>query len=205
MKSTRFCTDNREYPKISAFLLLPKAFIFTIQRKYFNIYKELPWIPFSAIKKIKSIIRPSWKVLEIGAGMSTIWLAKNVDSVVSIEADKNWINRLQEKLNNLKLKNVKLIFENRGDLMADFSNFPDEYFDFILIDGGPRDICCKNALSKIKKGGYIYLDNSDSLHLCGNGADILKNFANIRSKKIYKFIDFVPGNFFVTEGLLIEA
>ncbi|WP_167459514.1 O-methyltransferase [Pedobacter jejuensis] len=165
----------------------------------------LPWIPFSAVSKIESIIKPSWKVLEIGAGMSTIWLAKNVFSVVSIEADKNWINRIQENLDKHQLKNVKLIFENRGDLMADFSNYPDEHFDFILIDGGPRDLCCQNALTKIKKGGYIYLDNSDSNHLCGNGAEILKEFAKKGSNKTYKFIDFVPGNFFVTEGLLVQA
>jgi len=38
---------------------------------------------------------------------------------------------------------------------------PDETFDLILVDGRARADCSKRALCKIRKGGYLMLDNSN--------------------------------------------
>lgn len=39
--------------------------------------------------------------------------------------------------------------------------YPDKYFDLILIDGRSRPACIKHAMSKIRPGGYLMLDNSE--------------------------------------------
>ena len=39
--------------------------------------------------------------------------------------------------------------------------YPDQSFDFVLVDGRARVACVKRALAKIKPGGAIMLDNSD--------------------------------------------
>lgn len=174
-----------------------------VKRKYLNQYPEMPWIPFSAISKLNSLIKSDWKVLEIGAGMSTLWLSNRAEKVISIEADLDWYNKLATIISNKKIKNVDLQYKWVAEEMADFSNFPDNYFDLIYIDGGPREWCCNSAKAKIKNGGYIYLDNSDNQSLSENGADVLRAFVNNDQSKIDLFVDFVPGNIMVNEGLLV--
>ena len=39
--------------------------------------------------------------------------------------------------------------------------FPDEYFDLILVDGRNRKGCIIQSLSKLKKGGILMLDNAE--------------------------------------------
>ncbi|RZL50482.1 MAG: class I SAM-dependent methyltransferase [Pedobacter sp.] len=199
-----FVTHSGRKPKISAFKRIFQVLYLGIARKYFNKFPELPWIPFSAIAEFNTIIKKDWKILEIGAGMSTIWLAKKSGYVTSIEADLNWYNKLGEIIKEKKIENIDLRYEWERDIMCDFSEFPDGHFDLIYIDGGPRDLCCMNAKSKVKKGGYIYLDNSDNESLSSKGADILLDFVD-HDENCYKiFVDFVPGNLMINEGLLIQ-
>jgi len=40
-------------------------------------------------------------------------------------------------------------------------NFPDNYFDIILIDGRSRPSCIFHSINKIKKGGLLILDNAE--------------------------------------------
>jgi len=42
--------------------------------------------------------------------------------------------------------------------------YPDGYFNLIFIDGRARPSCIKHAISKIRPGGYLMLDNSERLH-----------------------------------------
>ena len=39
--------------------------------------------------------------------------------------------------------------------------YPDRYFDLVFVDGMARLSCIFHALSKIRPGGYLLLDNSD--------------------------------------------
>lgn len=39
--------------------------------------------------------------------------------------------------------------------------YKDEYFDIILVDGIARPSCVKHAINKVKKNGYIILDNAE--------------------------------------------
>ncbi|MFD2288830.1 methyltransferase domain-containing protein [Pedobacter petrophilus] len=197
----RFSTSRNETLSFIQYLNLPKAFYLAILRKYFKIYPKLPWIPFSAASKLNEIIKPNWIILEIGAGTSTLWLANRSKKVTSIEASKEWFDTLNSKIKSKKIGNIDLRFEWTAEKMSDFNEYPNNHFDLIYIDGGPRELCCINAIPKVKKGGYIYLDNSDSDVLSGKGAEILQDYVN-NPLNIEKFIDFVPGNFMINEGLL---
>jgi FkbM family methyltransferase len=39
--------------------------------------------------------------------------------------------------------------------------YPDEYFDVVLIDGRARPSCFLHAMTKVKIGGYVILDNAE--------------------------------------------
>ena len=45
---------------------------------------------------------------------------------------------------------------------AVIDEYPNSYFDVVLIDGRARPSCFLHAMSKIKLGGYIILDNAES-------------------------------------------
>jgi len=199
----RFSTSRDEKLSPIKYLNLPKALYLAILRKYLKIFPSLPWIPFSAARKLNKIIKADWNILEIGAGTSTMWLSKRSKHVVSIEADMEWFNVLNSKIKTENINNIDLRFEWTAEKMSDFNEFPDHHFDLIYIDGGPREICCLNAIPKVKNGGYIYLDNSDSDVLSGNGSKILHDCVSDHSN-IKKFVDFVPGNFMINEGLLAQ-
>jgi len=69
---------------------------------------SIPWITYSAIDFLTPRINREMKVFEYGSGGSTLWWAGKVKSVVSIEYDKNWYEKIKSKTE--RKSNVKLIY-----------------------------------------------------------------------------------------------
>ena len=67
------------------------------------------------------------------------------------ESDFDYISKTFDKYHDLNFKNYCL----------SISFFPDQYFDLILIDGRCRESCLQLSASKVKKDGFIILDNSE--------------------------------------------
>jgi len=120
------------------------------------IDRKIIWITEGGIEFLESYLTKDMHCLEFGAGASTKWLADRVSHLISIEHDSEWIKKVSESLPG----NVTLHQHNR-DYSVYVSIFPDEHFDFILVDGRDRVNCVKEALPKLKKGGYLMLDNSE--------------------------------------------
>lgn len=140
---------------------LPENVIYIFQSKVLGERPELPWWPFPAVEAIKAILRPEWRVIEFGSGSSTLWLARRSREVVSIENDPKWYERVKGRLEKVGVKNVKLLLRD-DETYPCVDEFPDRYFDLAIVDGWNRKACVRNVLEKIKPGGYLYLDNSDS-------------------------------------------
>lgn len=150
----------------------------------------LPWMPFVAIRKLERLLNKKSKVFEYGAGGSTIYFAARVGELVSVEHDENWLNKTIEamlKFKNVKWKyffGIPKIPTNKisgctndpksyttsdeslkglsfYDYVSSIDNYPDQYFDVILIDGRSRPSCFEHSTKKIKSGGYIILDNAE--------------------------------------------
>jgi len=130
-------------------------------RKKDSIDKDgnpIPWITYPAIEFLKTRLNKSMEVSEYGCGNSTLWLAKRVKSVISIEHNKSWF----EKVNKIKPKNVTLILKelNSGDYSREILNYYNS-FDIIVIDGRDRVKCVKNSLNALKENGVVVWDDSD--------------------------------------------
>lgn len=52
----------------------------------------------------------------------------------------------------------KATFKNYAGKIDEFTN---DYFDVVLVDGRVRPSCIKHAIPKLKKGGWLVVDNSD--------------------------------------------
>lgn len=202
---TRFHTEKGKLLPAKSLANAPRSFIQALSRITLHAYPKLPWMPFSAIKEFEQLIKPTWKVVEVGSGMSTIWFASRCSQIISIEASEDWYEKLSEIVKQEGFKNIDLRYEWMSDRMSDFSEHPDKSLDLVIVDGGPREECVQNALSKVKPGGYIYVDNIDNQALVGNAEQILLKWIN-HDPRYYKFFaDFVPGSFAVFEGLLVRC
>lgn len=72
------------------------------------------------------------KVLEFGAGLSTLLMASKVDKVVTFETQQGWINKISKMSD--KEKNYFFLWDGKKiDLNS--SDFKDVKFDFAFVDG----------------------------------------------------------------------
>lgn len=149
-----------------------------------------PWIALSSITFLERILEKNMLVYEYGSGGSTLFFASHVKEVVSTEHDQAWYRDVIKQINENNLSNCRVrLIEPTPMLHSDNTNiadpddyvsdddkyrgmsfinyassideFPDEYFDVILIDGRARPSCFKHSEKKLKKGGYLILDNAE--------------------------------------------
>ena len=176
-----------------------------------SISDRLPWITFPAIDFLKKNLKPEFKIFEYGGGGSTLFFLDRVKEVVTIEHNEEWFNILQKNINtdisrkwngnfilpesnniqhSLSISNPDHYFsDDSGFSTMTFKNyvsyidqFADKYFDVVLIDGRARTSCLKHAVSKIKKGGFLVIDNTERNYYLENTTSYLKDFKLIVSK-----------------------
>jgi predicted O-methyltransferase YrrM len=127
---------------------------------------ERPWIVPAAIGWLRRRIRSEWSVLELGAGRSTVWFARRAGRVVSLEDNGFWAEQVRDRLHELGLENVELRQLPVEAFAADVEALPDETFDLVVMDflEAPtvsRVDVLKPAMTKVKPGGLLLLDDSD--------------------------------------------
>jgi hypothetical protein len=147
--------------------------------------KEKPWLSPAAISILDKCLNSSMHGLEYGSGRSTRFFSKRLKQLVSIEHHQEWYDLVSQELNDEDIKNVTYLKieggrpeskkdiekryksdylednQNYKDYYSRVSDFPDSYFDFILIDGRARVECSIRAIPKLKSGGIFILDNSE--------------------------------------------
>jgi predicted O-methyltransferase YrrM len=173
-----------------------------------NIFKwrpEKPWRGFSAVRCIDHLIQPHWRVLEFGSGMSTVWFARRVSRIVSIETNAEWHKRVKALLVRRGLServDARLVPRSLEGVSATLSRD----FDFALVDGETsRDVAAALAVAMVKPGGYVYLDNSDGLWAEHRVARRELLEASDPGSRPRFFTDFCDGQIAVTQGLLVHT
>jgi precorrin-6B methylase 2 len=157
----------------------------SIKRHNDPLNHDQPWIVFKAKDFLDKILKNDMVVWEYGSGSSTLYFARRVKQVYSVENDKKWFDHLTaritveyiknihymlieaEKINSETLNSIyisKSVTTERRNFMNYASSIdviPDNSLDIILIDGRARKACIAHAIPKIKQGGYLIIDNSD--------------------------------------------
>jgi len=146
-----------------------------------RLYEEMPpFITKDSIKFIENNIKDTDNVLEFGAGGSTVYFAKHAKKVVSFESggyivrprklprSVEWYSAVVKFLEQKKLNNVELYllqaYPESGVLYERIINsFPDEYFNWVFIDGANRKLCLDITRKKLASGGYMVIDNYDHI------------------------------------------
>ncbi len=152
--------------------------------------RRLPWMTYDAICFLEKICTKSTRVFEYGSGGSSLFFASRCTHVTSVEHNMEWSGFLKDKINVLQIDNIDLkgicgkeitdfaelnpencnhfVSKDKNakglsfkDYVKSIDNFPTNYFDLVVVDGRARNSCVKRAISHIKKGGFLLVDNSD--------------------------------------------
>lgn len=117
----------------------------------------------TTINEIDKLINSKTKVLDIGAatGVYSLYLAEKVDEVVSYEPSSANFSKLDEKISQGNIKNIKAYKKSSMD-MGDLAS---NYFDLVLLFGPmyhlsnekDRQFTLKQAKRVCKKGGHILI------------------------------------------------
>jgi len=135
---------------------------------YIGRYPDRPWITPAAHDVLVSLLRKSDVGLEFGSGRSTIWFAKRVAQLTSVEDDPAWHQRVTSLLGAQQLSNVESYLFPRPDVPghgneSEYANiarkFAPNSLDFVLVDGAYRDSCALLSLDRIRPGGLLIIDN----------------------------------------------
>jgi predicted O-methyltransferase YrrM len=181
----------------------PRALISAARLKVTGTRPQVPWICYDAIAELDRLLKPEMHVLEFGSGMSTLWFAERVASVISVDDSAEWIAFQEQGIRDRGISNVTLV---HAGSKAAYTRPADGPFDFILIDGLYRDTCAKEALSLIKPGGLVYLDNSDVrvFNEQDGNLDDARDLLTDNAWSTKAFVDFVPTILFVSTGHLFQ-
>lgn len=118
--------------------------------------EPIPWIAYPALRFLEARVQKSFKVFEFGSGMSTLWWAKRVSSVNSVEHDKDWYDRVAPSLP----PNASITFADGEEYVQSAAG---QDFDIVVVDGIQRPDCAMNSISSLSHDGVILWDNTDEL------------------------------------------
>ena len=127
---------------------------------YQRSHPDAPWLRREMIRILESWLQPDDRGFEWGSGRSTIWLAERIGSLVSVEHSPDWHRRVQANLKAKGVKNVECyLCQDEVEYCKVASKYPSESFDFCLVDGVARDECALAAISLVKPGGIVIVDD----------------------------------------------
>lgn len=121
----------------------------------------IPWYTYPAIEYLNNLDFSEKIIFEYGSGYSSIYWSKKSKSVVSVEHDREWI----EKLKSSYSSNQTIIVKNDDPEYEKAIVETGKKFDVIIIDGLRRVECSRVVKDYLNDGSgegfMIILDNSD--------------------------------------------
>ncbi|MDR1064507.1 MAG: class I SAM-dependent methyltransferase [Azoarcus sp.] len=145
------------------------------QARFEKANPDLPWLVPRAIREIEKQLKPDYVGFEWGSGRSTLWFARQVAHITSVEGRRSWFENVSKMLAQKGLAHkVKIILSEvttEHDFKSDeieryagtIDQFEDHSFDFIVVDGHFREACLKSIGNKLRRRGILIVDNSDIL------------------------------------------
>jgi len=167
--------------------------VISLKRDQSPLKDNRPWITFKSLEWLETFLSSNCKktiIFEYGSGGSTIFLARRIKKLISVEHDKKWYRLVSKALmeNNISNceylliqpevtnnKKVNILKHNIKYTSADpnylgmtfetyvksIESFPDNSFNLVFIDGRARPFCILHAIPKVRPGGFLMLDNSE--------------------------------------------
>ena len=160
LRKTRLHTYSGNLIDLAGLRYLPHSVWSVLLLKAFGYRQRVSWLGYRAVKRLRSLIRPDWTILEFGSGMSSLLFAQLCKQLVSVESDPSWFEQVQLLLAESELPDVDYRLRSAEQYTL-HPDLPDGAFDLGVVDGIVRDEAAVVAVQKVKPGGYVFFDNSD--------------------------------------------
>jgi hypothetical protein len=115
----------------------------------------IPWYTYPTTEYIAHLNLSWMTIFEYGSGNSTLWWAKRSKSVVSVEDDEEWFEKVRQ---NLSSGRTQYHLKTRKE---DYVTAALNDADIFIIDGKYRKECAEHIVKIGGAGVMIILDNSD--------------------------------------------
>jgi hypothetical protein len=117
--------------------------------------RPIPWYTYACKDFLERRLNRDLRVFEYGCGNSTLWLARFVGEVVSVEHHPGWAAEVGANAP----PNVRIVRADEGD---DYVRAIESegVFDVVVVDGLERGRCALHAVASLSEGGVIVWDDS---------------------------------------------
>lgn len=112
-----------------------------------------PWWGKGAAEFVAGHLRGDEVVFEWGSGGSSMWMKKRCGKLISIEHNPTWYRKV--RMGGVDVRLISIDGPKYQDAIIGKGKF-----DWILVDGRKRVLCCRNAVTHLKPGGYLVFDDS---------------------------------------------
>ena len=119
----------------------------------------LPWMNYSIIDFLSSRLNNQIRLFEFGSGYSTLFYAKYVSQVTSVEHEEMWFEKVKEL--TAKQANAKVLLIPLHKNYSSYIQGVEDKFEVIVVDGRERVDCALNAYQALAPNGVLILDDSN--------------------------------------------
>ena len=145
---------------------------YLVQRHFQRTYPDTPVMAANASVLLNAWLRPTDAVFEWGSGRSTLFFARRVGALTSIEHDPGWHAQVSRRLERERLGHkvdYRLIPAAGGQMREPEASpyagaidaVPDGSLDAVIVDGQMRMRCAERSLEKLKPMGLLVLDGAN--------------------------------------------
>ncbi len=118
---------------------------------------KAPWLVAEAVHVIGQWLRPDDVVIEWGAGRSTAWFLDLGVQVRSVEHHDGWADRVRSEAGDRPLVLEVCDPEDPAAYAAAHADLTQ--VDLALVDGIHRHQCTERAMTLVRPGGLLVVDN----------------------------------------------
>ncbi|MBI9046163.1 MAG: class I SAM-dependent methyltransferase [Anaerolineaceae bacterium] len=156
---------------------------------------SVPWMNYSVVKFLEEKLTNDLSIFEFGSGYSTLFFAKRVKKVVSVEYDEDWILKMKEHLP----ENVEVIFQEYDvdGAYCKVIGTSNQKFDIVIVDGRDRVNCIKQSLNALSNDGVLILDDSQRAYYT-EGIQFMKE----KGFRLLTFEGLKPEGFFLDQSIV---
>jgi predicted O-methyltransferase YrrM len=174
------------------------------EKAYRRSHPDQPWLTPTADLMLATYLLKTDVGLEFGSGRSTLWLAKHVVYLTSVEHNPAWFERISQKIKEEGLANVSYCLKPRQPddgqegLTSAYVKVTDDFengsLDFALVDGICRSACVMRVLPKLRPGGMLVIDNANLYLPCKSHSPNSRTVQKGASSELWKeFLEVVSG------------
>lgn len=140
-----------------------------------RMHPEAPWLTAEATSRLDEWLEPHHVGVEWGSGRSTVWFAKRVGRLLSVEHHPAWHASVSARLASEGIRNVDyrllpcepeqvetpewIVSMFASDYVRAVDAFGPGSIDFALVDGMYRSACALAVIPKLRRGALLIVDN----------------------------------------------